>query len=402
MPIGYLASHYPAVSHVFTLREVTALRRLGVDVETLSIHAAPPDQLLAAADREAARTTFAVLPISPLRLVGIHLRAFVTGPWRYLATLVRAWRLSAPGLRAHLWQLFYFAEAMVVYDHCRSAGIRHLHAQFADVATDVALLVSHRGGEGWSWSLALHGPVEFSDVTLNRISAKVKDARFVQAISHFGRSQVLAQVEEEQWDKVHVVRCGIDPTVYTPARPPRPAAELRVLCVGRLFQHKGQTILMEAVADLRRRGVPVRAIFIGDGPRRAALARLAVERGVAEHVDFLGAVGQDEIGSHYASADVVCVTSFAEGLPVVLMEAMALERPVVATAIMGVPELVEDGVSGLLVPPGSVTHLAEALASLAADPERRAEMGRAGRRKVLADYDVRRSAEQLQALFASL
>src|SRR4051794_2254639 len=167
VPVGYLSSHYPAVSHTFVWREVEALRRQGVDVRTFSVHRTPPDQLLTDADRDADRTTAAILPIGAGALAAVHVRAFARRPRRYLATLRRAWALSAPGARAHLWQLFYFAEAMVLADHCRHQGVRHLHAQFADVATDVAMLVAHYGGPEWSWSLVVHGPVEFYDVSRN-------------------------------------------------------------------------------------------------------------------------------------------------------------------------------------------------------------------------------------------
>ncbi len=403
-PVGYIASHYPAVSHSFVLREVSALRRLGVDIATMSIWRTDATELLTDAEREAARTTFAVLPRSAVRIVGAHLRSFLRGPARYLATLGRAIRLSPPGLRGHLWQLFYFAEAMVAYQHCRERGIRHLHAQFADSATDVAMLVAARGGTGWSWSLAVHGPVEFYNVDRTRLAAKLADAAFVQAISHFGRSQLLTLMDESEWDKVEIVHCGVDPSYYTPSEAHLAGAasdggELRVLCVGRLVHLKGQSMLIRAAADLRERGVDVRIVLIGDGPKRGDLEQLARRLGVEDRVELLGSVGQSEIRAYYEACDIFCLPSFAEGLPVVLMEAMALERPVVTTQIMGIPELVEDGVAGLLVPPETSTSLTEAIAELASDPERRASMGRAGRAKVLAEFDVTHSAELLRPLF---
>jgi glycosyltransferase involved in cell wall biosynthesis len=401
--IGYIASHYPAVSHSFVLREVSALRRLGVALRTISIWRTKPEELLSDADRQAAATTFAALPIAPLRLLGAHARNLARGPWRYVSTLLRALRLSAPGARAHLWQLFYFAEAIVVFEHCLHSGIRHLHAQFADSATDVALLVSHRGGSGWSWSLAVHGPVEFYNVEGYRLPAKLTDATFVQAISHFGRSQLLTLLEEDRWDKVHVVHCGVDPEVYLPQGPPPHAdGELRILCVGRLVNLKGQSLLVRAASRLRERGVDVRVVLIGDGPKRRELERLARELGVDDRVELLGSVGQAEIRNYYEAADLFCLPSFAEGVPVVLMEAMALERPVVTSMIMGIPELVEDGVSGLVVPPGDLDRLVAALERLAGDPQLRARMGRAGRAKVLAEFDVRASALRLRELFAEV
>lgn len=399
MRIGYLTSRYPAVSHAFLVREVRALRAAGVEVETLSIRRAADAELLSATDREENGTTFAVLPIPVTRLVAIHLSAFAGRPGRYLRTLVRALALAPPGLRGALWQLFYFAEAIVLWDHCRRAGVRHVHAQFADAATDAAMLLAHFGGPGWSWSLAVHGPVEFYDVRLYRLAEKLRSARLAVAISDFGRSQLMTLVPEERWADLHVVRCGIEPDVFDVVdRSDREGGDVEVLCVGRLIELKGQSLLVEAVAELRDRGVSVRATLVGDGPKRGDLARLARRRGVGDAVTFAGAVGQDAIREHYARADVFCLPSFAEGVPVVLMEAMAVGLPVVTTRIMGIPELVEDGVSGSLVAPGRLDELVRALEALAGDAGLRARLGAAGRAKVVSDYDVRRSGERLAAI----
>lgn len=396
--VGYLASRYPAVSHTFIQREVMALRSAGVDVRTLTIHRADPDELLTDDDRSADRSTFAVLPISPGRLVRCHLESFGRSPIRYVSAFLRSQRGSAPGVHARVWQLFYFAEAMVVHAHCQRTGIRHLHAQFADVATDVARIVTWRGGRGWSWSMALHGSVEFFDVQRNRLPHKVMDAMHVRTISYFGRSQVLACVDEQHWHKVHMVRVGLDLSAY-PAMEHPPDGELRILCVGRLIPSKGQSLLIEAVAELQRRGIPTRAVLVGDGPNRANLSRLATRLGVGDRIELTGALGQDALPRRYAEAHVFCLPSFAEGLPVVLMEAMATGRPVVATSIMGVGELVTDGVHGRLVPPGRVEDLVSALAELAGDEQARKRMGSAGRRRVVDEYDVRASAAQLREIF---
>jgi glycosyltransferase involved in cell wall biosynthesis len=404
--IAYLSGRYPALSHTFVMREVEALRRLGEDIETLSIHRARSEDLLTDADRDACRTTFAVLPISPTSLVRAHLEALRARPIRYLKTLALALRMSPPGLRGTLWGVFYFAEAMVIWQHCRRTGVRHVHAQFADTATESALLVSHfesgRGGgrRAWSWSLAVHGPVEFYDVSVNRLGEKLRRASFALSISDFGRSQLMALVDEEHWDKLHVVHCGLDPAVFEhTGEDTRAGDESRIICVGRLVHHKGHAILLEAIAELARKGVPVRAVIVGDGPKRASLERLTKRLAIADRVVFTGGVGQDRIRDLYAEADICCLPSFAEGIPVVLMEAMAIGLPVVTTRIMGIPELVEDGVSGLLVPPGRPTELAHAIERLIDDPAARRRMGSAGRERVVADFDVNRSAEKLSGIF---
>jgi glycosyltransferase involved in cell wall biosynthesis len=165
---------------------------------------------------------------------------------------------------------------------------------------------------------------------------------------------------------------------------------------------KGQRLLVDAIAELAKRGIQLEATIIGDGSERHAVESRAEELGVRDRVHFTGWVGQDEIRSHYEAADVFCLASFAEGVPVVLMEAMAMGRPVVATRVAGVGELVDDGKNGLLVSPGRVDQLAGALARLAQSPELRQSMGAEGRRKVAAEFDVDRAAEALVEIFGGL
>jgi glycosyltransferase involved in cell wall biosynthesis len=406
--IAYLMSHYPAISHAFVLREVEHLRATGLDIDTLSIHRAADEELLSAADREAAATTMSVLPTDIRDLVSAHLVALTRAPRRYFSTLALALRTGAPGLRERLWHLFYFAEAMILLRHCRRAGIAHLHAQFADSATDVAMLVTHYrrgervGGQPCTWSLAVHGSVEFYNVDRHALTDKIEAAQFAVGISDFGRSQLMRLSDSSRWGHIHVVRCGVDLMVYKPpAKRSNSATAAEVLFVGRLLHGKGLSLLFEAVAELRRRRLDVTLSVVGDGPARAEVEAAVRARRLTEHVRLLGSVGQDELLAKYAGADVFCLPSFAEGIPVVAMEAMAMELPVVTTRIMGIPELVEDGATGLLVPPGRVDALTDALDRLIRAPEERTRMGVAGREKVRADYDVARSARRMRAVLGA-
>ncbi len=403
MKIAYLVGHYPSISHTFILREVQGLRARGVEIDTISVHRAADDQLLTEAARREHASTYTILPPRWGELARAHLSAFARAPSAYLSTLALALRLSRPGLRGRAWQLFYFAEAMVVWRRCKARGIHHLHAQFTNQVTDVALLVTrYESGAtpSWTWSFTVHGPDEFYEVSRFNLRAKVESADFVVCISDFARSQLMALVSEEHWDKLHVIHCGIDPEVFSPPAERDGAGGLNVLSVGRLVPFKGQGLLIEAVAALVGRGIDARATVVGWGENRPSLESLAAELGVSDRVIFTGAIGQDGIRGYLESADAFCLPSFAEGVPVSLMEAMAMELPVVSSRIMGIPELIEDGVSGRLIAPGNVEDLIAALEHLAAHPRERRRLGRAGREKVIEQYEIHRSTEQLQTLFS--
>ena len=397
--VGYLMSNYPAVSHAFVVREIESLRDAGVEVHTLSIHRTDRTQLLAVADRAEADRTFNVLPIAVGSLLTAHLVAFARAPRRYLATLALALRTGAPGVRERIWHAFYFGEAMVVVRQVRRAGISHIHAQFADGATDVAMLVSHYLGDATSWSLAVHGSVEFYNVIRYGLATKLAHATFARAISDFGRSQLMTMTPPDRWSHIHVVRCGVNPDVYVPpAHRSASICHAEILCVGRLLPGKGLSLLLESAAALIASGLDVRVRLVGDGPARHALEHDVQRLGLAERVTFTGAIGQDQLVSVYEQADIFCLPSFAEGIPVVAMEAMAMELPVVTTRIAGVPELVEDRVDGILVTPGRVDELTEALHRLVVAPELRRRLGVAGRVKVRALYDVRACAMEMRAV----
>jgi colanic acid/amylovoran biosynthesis glycosyltransferase len=303
-----------------------------------------------------------------------------------------------PGARQRLWRLFYFGEAILVWGECRRRGLRHLHAHFANVGSEVALLAARFGGAGWSWSFMMHGSTELFDETPHRLPEKIRRARLVVCNSDFTRAQLMKLVGREQWQKLQVVRCGIDAGAFSTRRRGTPGP-LHVLTVARLVPGKGHALLLEALAKLRSRGVKADATFVGDGPERAGLERLVEELGLERQVRFAGAVGQDELPRWYERADAFCLPTLAEGLGVVLMEAMAAGLPVVSTRVMGVPEVVEDGSTGLLVAPGRADELADALERLAASRELRERLGRHGRLRVEREFDVDAAAARLADLF---
>lgn len=417
MRVAYLISRYPAVSHAFIEREVLALRAAGVEVETFTLRRAGDSDVLSDVDRAERDATHAIQPIKPARVLSAHLRALAR-PAAYLRTLGRTLRLGK-GARGHVWQLFYFAEAIVLRAELRKRGLNHVHVHFANPAADVAMLATAFDPE-LRWSLTLHGPAEFFDVSGNRLPEKLSSAAFVACASDWARSQAMALLPADGWGHLRVIRGGVDTSLWrrsgvTGARRDGESQALRegqgdglsqesdplqILNVGRLAPVKGQALLVEAVAKLRERGVAVQCRIVGDGPERAALAKRIVELEVGDAVQLSGPVGQDRIRELYEQADVFCLPSFREGLPFVLIEALSMELAVVATRIMGIPELVTHGESGLLVTPARVDELADSLEQLARDPDLRSRLGRAGRASVQRDYEMARLAEELRSAFA--
>jgi colanic acid/amylovoran biosynthesis glycosyltransferase len=403
MRVAYLTGRYPAISHTFIMREVRALRALGVGVDTFSVWPTDRSLLLARADEEEHASTYTLLPLRPIPTVAAHLTAAVTRPRRYLGTFRRAVGLRRPGVRGWALAMSWVIEAIVLWRQCRRRGIRHVHVHLNGTAPAVALLLadfaddSCAGGDTWSWSMTVHGPNEFYDTPGERLAEKVRAARFVICISDFARSQLMGLVEEPHWDKLHVVHCGVDPAVFAPLH--RIGGEtLEVLNVGRLVSVKGHAVLIEAIGLVHDRGIAAALTIVGEGPTRPELEELIRARGLGECVRLVGAVGQDAILDLYSAADVFCMSSFAEGVPVVLMEAMSQEIPVVAPAIMGIPELVEHGVSGLLTRPARPDQISDALTGLANSGELRQLLGHRGREKVIAEFAIEQCARELDGV----
>ncbi len=308
-----------------------------------------------------------------------------------------AWRRGR-GLRGKAWQVFYVLEALIVLQECVARTIRHVHVHFgnnaADIARNVVALGNAREPDGWSWSFTMHGPTEFADVQAFDLAGKASHANYVVCISEFARSQLMALTPPEVWERFHVVHCGVPLDQYDAARPPHDGP-IRVLCVGRLVPEKGQALLVESVAALLAEGLALDVTLVGQGPTEASLTRLIDHHRLASSVRLVGAKSPEEVTQMYAVHDVFCLPSFAEGLPIVLMEAMAAGIPVLTTRITGIPELVEDRESGLLVSPGDRFALTAALRELACSTELRLALGRSGRAAVARGFDLAKVSSEL-------
>lgn len=404
--VAYLVSKYPALSHTFIEREILGLRKQGIDVTTFSVRPCPESELSSATMRGEARRTRSIIGAPKWQWVRAHagLLRRRSDVWtKGLRTALSTGRLEP---KSRLWQLFYFGEAVVLYDFMRRDSLRHVHVHMANVAADVARLVTILGeaedgpGSGWRWSLTVHGPGEFEMVEQWDVPAKLRSASGVSVISDFGRSQLMRLVEPEHWGKMCKVRMTVDPDRFAPLSGSREArtGPLRVLYVGRLVPQKGGPVLVEALAQLRDQGVEAVARLVGAGELQESLECQISALGLEDRIELVGPVGQDDILEQYAWADVFVLPSFQEGLPVVLMEAMATELPVVTTQIAAVSELVAEGVSGRVVHAGRPDLVAAALVELATDPSLRQKFGRLGREAVVADFTPR-SASPVMAEF---
>lgn len=391
---AYLTSHYPALSHSFILREIEALRSQGVDVSTYTVHRSPRVDMRTEAMRREDDATTAIISGNKVGIAKAVGRFARRHPRELLGAAGRAVRTGYPSPKARLWQMFYLAEAVTLHEQLERQGVRHIHAHHANVASDVARLTVDLGnrldGEGtWSWSFTLHGPTEFDDVREHDLPAKMADASGVSVISDFARSQAMRHLDPEHWEHLHIVHMSVDPEVFEPPADGREHdGPLRLLSVGRLHPAKGFHVLIDAAAALRDRGVEVDVRIVGQGDLHDELQARIDRRGLGDTVTLVGPLGEDDIVRELHRCDVFVSSSFSEGLPVVLMEALATEAPVVATRIAAVPELVTDGVVGRVVAPSNVGELADAIAQLAADPEGRREMGRRGREAVLSGFTI--------------
>jgi glycosyltransferase involved in cell wall biosynthesis len=395
--IAYLASEYPAPSHTFIRREIAALRRAGLDIATFSVRPAKgePASELERADRA---ETQAVLGRSPVAYLKALAAALVAQPGRTLATFRLALRHRAPGGKALVWALFHFVEAVLLAALLRRAGARRLHSHFANSGATVGLLAAHLARI--PWSLTLHGVSETDYPAGLLLADKVRHADFVACASWFMRAQAMRVADPADWGKLHVVRCGIDPDAM-PAVGDAAKDGVHFVCVGRLSPEKGQRGLIEAFASTRLRLPDAQLDLVGDGPTRAELEVLVANLGLAYAVQFHGALSEADTLAQIAAADVLVLPSFMEGLPLVIMEAMALGKPVIASGVAGIPELVQQGVNGVMVPPSDWDALGDAMIELARDPDRRRRLGAAAKVAVMDGFAIDLAIRPLLPLLQS-
>jgi colanic acid/amylovoran biosynthesis glycosyltransferase len=396
--LAYLINVYPAPSHSFIRREIRAHEALGFSVERYSIRRTE-SPLRDPEDQEESTQTKFLLDASFLRLLLALLVTSVRSPGRFLRTLNMAWKLGRRSERGLLYHGIYLAEACLLRRRLAQDQVQHLHAHFGTNSATVAILCFLLGGP--SYSFTVHGPEEFDKATLLGLEDKIQHASFVVAISSFGRSQLYRWCDNRHWPRIHVVHCGLDASYLEREHPPLSDSN-RFVCIGRLCEQKGQLLLVDAFARLviaRDEPTP-KLVLVGDGPMRSQIEARIRELGIEANVRITGWASGEVVQQEIAAARTMVLPSFAEGLPVVIMEALAMERPVISTSIAGIPELVVPGENGWLVPAGDIDPLVEAMKqALNTSVERLQEMGRAGRARVLKRHNIQTEVAKLAELF---
>ncbi|MEM6450714.1 MAG: glycosyltransferase family 4 protein [Cyanobacteria bacterium P01_D01_bin.105] len=417
MRIAYLTGEYPRVTDTFIQREVAALRQYGkadgTTVETFSVRYPKAADALSEQQKEERDRTSYLLPPRPLEALKAHIALLSQAPHQYIEAISLAWKTRQLGVRGTVYQLIYFIEAGILARRLHAKGITHLHNHFGDSSCTVAMLTSALGNIDYSFTL--HGPGIFFEPRRWHLTEKISRAKFVSCISYFCRSQAMIFAPWTSWSNLHIVHCGVEPALFAQAENSQnthtqnthtqsihtQSTGQRLLYVGRLAAAKGLPMLLQSLTTLKLERPNIQLTVVGDGEDRSALEEQAQQLNLEGNVTFVGYQSPNAVREYLQASDVFVMSSFAEGVPVVLMEAMMAGLPVVATQIAGVSELVEDGVNGFLVPPSNAEALTGRIAALLADEELRSQFGAQGRLKVSQEFNIRHEAKKLYGLITS-
>jgi colanic acid/amylovoran biosynthesis glycosyltransferase len=397
MRIAYLVNQYPKISHTFIRREILALERQGCEIARIALRGWDDEQLVDQVDEiERERTRYVLREGAPALLLA-SIRMLLTRPVCFIKALGLAWRMGRHADRPLPVHVIYLAEACRIELWLRGAGVSHVHAHFGTNAAEVAMLVHVLGGPPWSFTI--HGPEEFDLAPIIGLVEKLRRCAFAVTISSYGRSQAYRLVAHQSWPKIHLVRCGLERSLLTAIA--RPVSKLpRLVCVGRLCEQKGQLLLVEAAHQLAEAAVDFELVLVGDGEMRSEIEALIRRYELQNKVRVTGHITSEQLRDEIIAARALVLPSFAEGLPMTIMEAMALSRPIISTYIAGIPELVRPGEHGWLVPAGDVNALMHAMrACLDAPVDALVCMGEAGNQRVREYHNVDTQAAELVKLF---
>lgn len=397
MRVAFFVNCYPAPSHAFVRREVRELESQGVEVLRFSVRHFS-GELVDEGDREEALQTRYIFDSGVIGILRALLHVVLFRPMTFFRVMALSVRMGWRADRGIPFHIAYLCEACVLLWWCRKLGVQHVHSHFGTNSTMVPMLCRLLGGPPYSFTV--HGPDEFDRPVAIALGEKIRHARFVVAITSFCRSQLFRWCPYDQWQKIKVVRSGMDDAFLGNPLTPVPDTK-RLVCVGRLCEQKGQMLLVEAAQTLRGRGIEFQILLIGDGDMRPAVERRISEVGLDGEIQLMGWASSNQVRDCLLEARALVLPSFAEGLPGVIQEAFALGRPVVTTWITGIPELVEQGKTGWLVPAGDVHALADAIQEVLETPvETLNDMGARAAKEVRRLHDIHIEMGKLARLFS--
>ena len=400
MRIAYFTSIYPRATDTFIQREVSGLRQRGHEVLTMAVNRPQSTHLVSPEIQRIYETTTYLLPVNPLRLAYLNLKALLSQPRCFFKSLSIAIKSARPGFKGFIYQLFYFQEALVLASLLKKNAIDHVHNHFGDSSGTITMLAGLLSGI--DYSITIHGPHIFFEPQDWALGTKLKHAKFIACISHYCKSQLMLFSHSEDWHKLKIVHCGIDFDAFE--YDPSPARDLtqsaaNMLYVGRLSYEKGVQILLQSLSALHKKGVNFKMTFLGDGPERKALESLTSQAGLGDKVFFAGFASQDEVKKTLKNSDIFILPSFAEGVPVSFMEAMATGVPVIGTNVGGVTELIEHGVSGVVVPPADVEGLEKAISMYLQDHVLRSTVKATAFAYVEKNFNLQHEIDKLASYF---
>jgi glycosyltransferase involved in cell wall biosynthesis len=400
--VAYIIGTYPLLTTTFIDREIQLLRSNGLDVTVTALRR--PHGPLSPEQQDMARDVHYVLPVTVPALLRSHLSFIARRTIVYWRTLAHLVTRPHRNLRSRCRTLLHFGEGVHVAHLLRSdRRYGHLHAHFVDRAATVALVA------GRLLDLPFSATAHANDIYVDPVllPEKLAQARFVVTCTEYNAAHLEAIPGDRARREILCIHHGLDLDRHQPSEP-RTGTRPVILAVGQLKEKKGFRHLIDACAALRDRGYDVECRIIGEGPSRAALEAQISDLSLDDSVVLCGARDHDDVVAQYRSATIFalpCVTGAdgdRDGIPNVILEAMAMRLPVVSTRHSGIPEAVVDGSTGLLVAPGDSDALTGALARLLDDPQTAEAMGRAGRDVVAAKFDIAANAKELMGMFSDV
>jgi len=395
--IAYLVNKYPAVSHSFIRREIAGIEGAGGTVFRFSVRHSDPELLPEIWDKREYEKTEVILENSWFSLVLRMLLDALASPMQFAHVMRVAFAGSSLLPSDIVRRIAYIAEASWLTRQLKNRDVKHLHAHFGTNSAMVARLAYKLGGPPYSFTV--HGPDEFDRPIELDLRGKISDALFAVAISNFGKGQLMRWANYRDWGKIEVIRCGVDDNFIWNNGSKPTYEKTQFASIARLSGHKGIPLLIQAAAILKDDGYRFTIQLIGGGEMQQQVENMIRDYDLQDHVNLVGWASSMEIVECLLDSKAMVLPSFAEGLPVVIMEALALEVPVIVTAIAGTPELVNNQ-CGWLIPSGSVDALAEALkTAMQTPPQTLAKMGKVGRERVVSLHDSMKNGAELFKLF---